>query len=151
MPIIRVDLPFAKILGSEVRQVRAESGLPGGATHVLVTRQTRIGVTAETATEIETWMTQMRATLNATPEVQDRILRSERSDLAGEVRDAVQQGSDVITYHSNSPRAGQMIAAAQVKQAAAEEALRAFDAAHPEVLETIKAERAESAARHMWD
>ncbi len=37
------------------------------------------------------------------------------------------------------------------EEAAAAESLAAFDAAHPEIIEHLKADRSERAARHMWD
>lgn len=76
-------------------------------------------------------------------------LRSQREDLARAHRSAVEWESD--RHHAAFD--GDDLGTAPDRSAsdAAHAALAAFDAAHPEVLAAIKAERGERALRNVWN
>lgn len=86
-----------------------------------------------------------------TPEAQIERLRTERRQLVGDVQAAIEEQSDAY----ESAHARQDVMAEQIKArhepaiAAARAAVRAFDAAHPEITAAIRAEQQERTERSL--
>mgnify|MGYP001584777001 CR=1 FL=1 len=83
---------------------------------------------------------------------QANALREDRRSLVASIRFAMDD-EDAFAEESSSRSATDLDEQARIAAMieAAQAALVAFDAAHPEVREAIRAERTESAERHIWD
>ena len=99
-----------------------------------------------TAAEAETLRAAQRAASPPSPAEQRRLLAARPGGLQDERLAAYERGhaSDGSAAHAAAGRWDAEIEAAR-------QALAEFDAAHPEVLAAIRAEKSEIAARHAWD
>lgn len=105
----------------------------GPATHVIGTSKV-IGFTAAEAAELQAILDAEQAAYRATPAARHTILSTEADLAAGAARQAREHASNTGDWTKVGP--------AEKKIAAAEEALAAFDAEHPEFAAAEAAERA---------
>lgn len=78
-------------------------------------------------------------------------LEEQREELTWELSAALDRYQDAMQRAHASSVGGMDLARASEAVKAAEAAIAAFDAEHPEIIAAIKAKRAENADRHMWD
>lgn len=124
-----------------------------GATHYLRTSDNKgVGLAADVATGINQVYDQFRAAVAALPANRLGQLREERERLTQQVRSLLdeQQYQRERWFESETKR-GPMPEYDIVEVRAAQQAVRDFDAAHPEVIAEIKAQQKADTERHMWD
>jgi hypothetical protein len=80
-------------------------------------------------------------------------LRRERRELVSDIQAAIEDQADAFerAHAREDVLAWNIKASHEPKIEAARTALAAFDAEHPEIIAQIRAEKSESATRHMWD
>lgn len=124
-----------------------------------ITSKPPIALTTAEAEQIAAALQQMRQEWEKTPEAQPVLERERLDSLRRERRDLVTAHQGLIEEQAHQFRRAhdrQDARAHAIKEqfeaqiAAAEQAVRDFDAAHPEVLAAIQAENAESVERNRW-
>lgn len=78
-------------------------------------------------------------------------LEEQREELTWELSAALDRSEAAMRKAHATSVGGTELARASEAVQAAEAAIAAFDAEHPEIITAIKAKRAENADRHMWD
>lgn len=111
----------------------------------------RIGKVVLTASEAATVEAALQARAEADPEVQSLRLRSERDMLVRATNALMDEQGAKREEHYDSGAVGPVPAYETAEVREAQEALSSFDAAHPEVVEAIKREKADQAARNQWN
>lgn len=150
--LVTAELPELKIRGN----LSGRAGgflfkLPAersGATHSFaIVGKAEIGVSAAEAERILEWLGRAESAISALPKVQLSRLREKRRMLAIDAAGAREDEQDRRwrAWERGDEESGSTWRGEKIAKADA--ALAAFDAAHPEVLEAIKAERAEMADR----
>lgn len=113
----------------------------------------RVGLTAEREAAVRALMTRVQAEIDATPQARRAALSVERGQLAdriGYLVDAAHEdGVARVEQMSATGVAPKALRDWAAEEAVARAALAAFDAAHPEIVAALEAERAVRAAQFL--
>ena len=119
-----------------------------------VARLGNLGLVQERYDEVMAAIRALRAELDEIPEVKFDKLARQRERLAETLnwaRDDAYQAEHDRIEHTRVTGIGTAAVNHSSKVHEAEAALAAFDAAHPEIVAELKADRAKRTAAHMWD
>lgn len=132
--------------GTPQKLDRATARKLPGFTHYIPDHRAPIALTTA---EAEALSAAIAAAERDDPATQARALRDERRNLVGDVLAAIEGQSDAFerAHAREDVRAWDIKLSHEPKIEAAQAALAAFDAAHPEIVAAIRAEKAEAAER----